>query len=295
MDTDAPAIRLATAAMGTRFEIVLPGSDVARLRPIGEAALEEVEALHRRLTRFAASSLLSHINRVAAERPVRLDAATFALFEDALEVHRASGGAFDITVAPLMAKWGFGPSAVGAGSSPRPLPRTGMDAIELDPATRTIRFLRPGVSLDLGAIAKGHAVDRAAAVLREHDVQSALVHGGTSSVAALGSPEGESGWRVALGPNPGARIVTLRDTTLSVSGRREPDRQADGHATKSGGGPRPSHIMDPHRGEPLTGDGPARVAVIGPSARLGDAWATALLVLGKRPTTLPDEWTTYFL
>ena len=295
MDSHASAVRLATAAMGTRFEIVLPGPDAERLRPIGEAALEEIEALHRRLTRFAASSLLSHINRVAAERPVRLDAATFALFEDALAGHRASGGAFDITVAPLMEAWGYGPSAVGAPLAPRPLPRTGMDAIELDPATRTIRFLRPGVSLDLGGIAKGHAVDRAAEILREHGVESALVHGGTSSVAAIGAPEGEPGWRVALGPEPDAPVVTLRDTTLSVSGRWAPDRRQDGQASEPDASRRTSHIVDPHRGEPLAADGPTKVAVIGPSARLGDAWATALLVLGRRPATLPEDWIAYFL
>jgi thiamine biosynthesis lipoprotein len=236
--------------MGTRFELVLEGGDPEALRPAGELALEEIEQWHRRLTRFAPDSVLSHMHRTAHLRPVRLDPETFALFEDALRVHRDSGGAFDI--------------AVGGTTSSA--------AIVLDPAARTVRFTRRGLSLDLGGIAKGHALDCAADLLRAHGVESALLHGGTSSVVAIGAPPDAPGWRVALGPRPGAETALLMDEALSVSSI---DLRA--------------HIVDPRSGEPVRRHG--LVVVRGPSARLADAWSTALLVLGVVPPAFPAGYT----
>lgn len=266
----ATPVRLALAAMGTRFELVLHGSDPVRLRAVGEAALDEIAGCHRRFTRFSADSLLSHIQREAAARPVPLDADTFALFADALDVHRLSDGAFDITVASLMDDGGA--------------PLAGDRALTLDPEASTLRFAVPGIRLDLGAIAKGHALDLAARVLREHRtlVESALLHGGTSSVVALGSPPGSDAWPIAVaGPAgtvpAGAAPVRLRDAALSVS------------ATRGGGRTQP-HVLDPRTGRAMA---VARAAsVVGPSARLADAWATALVVLGRRPAGLGPEWTT---
>jgi thiamine biosynthesis lipoprotein len=233
--------------MGTRFELVLPGGDPARLRPVGEAALEEITACHERFSRFDDASLLAHIQRTGHRQPVPLDTDSFALFADAAAVWRASGGAFDPTV---------------TGQA--------MDAVGLDPVARTIRLTRPGVRFDLGAIAKGHALDLAARVLRQHGVTSAFLHGGTSSAVGIGSPPGGE-WRVALG---GGVVVSLTDAALSVSAVWP-------------GNPHPT--VDPRTGVPL--DGTRRVAVTGPSARLADAWSTALLVLGVRPPSLGPEWT----
>ena len=234
--------------MGTRFEIVISGEETPDLRAIGELAIAEIEELHRRLSFFAGDSLLSHINRTAHERPVRLDRATFDLLIDALAVWRLSDGAFDVS----------------RGS--------GMSHVLLDSHDRTISFSRRGVTLDLGGIAKGHAVDRAAAILRDHGIASALVHGGTSSVAAVGSPADEVGWKIGIAPRL-EHTVVLCDNTLSVSSGSLRD-----------------HIVDPATGAFITG--PRIAAVIGPTARLGDAWSTACAVLGKRPAAMSDEWQT---
>lgn len=247
--------RFATAAMGTRFELVLFSEEPAQHRAAAEAAIEEIEAAHRRYTRFAPDSLVSHINRTAAHTPVRLDADTFAMLEDALRVEVESGGAFSITTTT--------PSP-----SPTPSPRPGF---ALNPEDRSVTLLHDEAKIDLGAIAKGHALDLAAALLREHGVTCALLHGGTSSVVALGAPPGEDGWRIALGPESGAPTITLRDAALGVSATTE----------------RP-HIVDPRTGAPAPPN--RRAAVIGPSARLADAWATALVVLGERPRALGPEW-----
>ncbi len=219
--------------MGTRFELVMPAGNFATTRAIGEAALAEIEDCHRRFSRFERSSLLSHIMRSAERGPVSVDRDTFDLFRDALSVHQDSDGAFDLTV-----------------------PARGMDAIELDSAASTIRLTRE-IPLDLGGIAKGHALDLAAGVLREHGVSSAFVHGGTSSAFGIGAPPGAEGWRVELA---GGGEVTLRDSALSVSAVWE-------------GNPHPT--IDPRTGEEVPG--PRRAVVTGPSARLCDAWSTAIL------------------
>lgn len=235
--------------MGTRFEVVLPGDDPEALRPAGEAALAEIEEWHRRLTRFEPDSQLSHILRAAAEAPVVVDRDLYALLEDCATIWRASGGAFDPSLG------------------------SGMDAVALDAGESTIRFTRPDVSLDLGAIAKGHALDHAALVLREAGVTRALLHGGTSSVLAIGRPPDEPGWKIALaGSGNPPTVVTLADQALGASSQFQ--RQ---------------HVQDPRTGESAR-SGARLAAVIGPSARLCDAWSTALLVLGRRPDSMPSGY-----
>lgn len=239
--------------MGTRFEVVLPADDPEAMRPAGEAALAEIEEWHRRLTRFEPDSQLNHLHRAAADAPVSIDRDLYALLEDCVAVWRVSGGAFDV--------------ALGSG----------MDAVELDPAQSTIRFTRPGVALDLGGIAKGHALDHAARVLREAGVTSALLHGGTSSVVAIGGPPGAAGWKVALaGSGNPPTIVTLTDQALGASSQFQR-----------------CHVQDPRAGRLI--EGARLAAVIGPSARLCDAWSTALLVLGQRPQGLPSEYEVFLV
>ncbi|MEW6073044.1 MAG: FAD:protein FMN transferase [Planctomycetota bacterium] len=261
-------LRQATFAMGTRFELVLAGEDGVRLRAAGEAALEEIEEQDRLLSLFHRSSLLARINRTAHATPVRLDADTFELFATALAVERDAGGAFDVTVAWRMRKEGFHP-----GSQLGPPPRAGAPRgrIALDPAARTVSFTTPGVAVDLGGIAKGHALDLAARALRAAGIRTALLHGGTSAAVAIGAPPGAPGWRVAL-PGRGAPVVVLRDAALSVSAAR-------GRTRSDGAG----HVLDPRTGGFAPTD--LTTAVHAPSARLADAWSTALLA-GARPATL---------
>ena len=263
-------LRLACAAMGTRFELVLVDANV---RSAGEAALDEIARWHELLNRFAPDSLLSHISRTAASRPVRLDRDTFALFKAALDVWRASGGAFDITVAPVMARNGFADSSVPARGG-----RVGSDAIILDEHDWTIRFDDPETSLDLGGIAKGHALDCAAAILRDAGVTSALLHGGTSSVIAIGTPPDDSGWRVAIGRGVDAPVVMLRDEALSVSDTASQTSPTGYH-----------HIVDPLL--QIAAPDAGAMAVIGPSAAIAEAWSTALVVLGRVPLAFPATYT----
>ena len=133
--------------------------------------------------------------------------------------------------------------------------------------------------LDLGAIGKGYAVERAAELLRELGVTSALLHGGTSTVQAIGKPPGEEFWKVAIespalpagNAPPLLATVPLKDEAMSVSGVQVNSFVAGGRTF--------GHIIDPRTAEPALGA--VLAAVVLPSATETDALSTALLTLGK--------------
>ena len=223
-----------TAAMATEFEIALP---VERGGALVDEALALVTECEARWSRFRSDSYLAFLEREAPRRAVPLDADAFELFDVALRVWRESEGAFDIA-------W-----RSEQGSSA---------AIELDRAARTLRFHAP-LTLDLGALAKGHALDLAREHLRASGIERALLHGGTSSIAAIGS-----GWKVALAGSP--RVLELSDEALSVSGQR-------GRA----------HVIDPRMKQPVEG---MRIAWVRAQSGLeAEAWSTAALVLGYVPAS----------
>jgi thiamine biosynthesis lipoprotein len=259
-------LQMATQAMRTRFELVLSGGDESALRSAGEAAIEEIERTERRLSFFRKGSLLSLLNREAADRPIEVDRDTLDLFRIAMDVHAASNGAFDPTVAPLMRAWGFRGDPDVDAEVARAL--VGLEAVRLDEDRWTIHYLRPGLAVDLGGIAKGHALDLAADVLRDCDVESALIHGGTSTVVAIGRPPDAETWDIAIGDAADDPVVSLRDCTLSVSSPSGREASRNGRVL--------GHVMDPRTGVPVA---PARgAAVVAPHAALADAWSTALLV-----------------
>lgn len=265
-----PVVRLALPAMATRFELVLAGGDPVRLRAIGEAALAAVAECEARLSPFVRGSAIARCNAGAAEAPVRVDPQTFDLLLACRTLHAASRGAFDPTVGPLLAALGFrGTPAADAAGLADARAAVGMQHVALDERAQTVHFLRPGMALDLGAVGKGEALDEAAAVLREHGVAAALLHGGTSSVLAIGAPPGLPGFRIGIGAAPGP-AATLRDLALSVS-------RPDGRVARTRSGAPLGHVVDPRTGEALPAR-PALCAVLAPSARTADAWSTALLV-----------------
>src|SRR5262249_15168990 len=143
---------------------------------------------------------------------------------------QAMDGAFDVTIAPLVRCWGF---MGGSGHLPetealaQARAQVGHALLDLDEQASTVRFAREGVMIDLGAIGKGYAIASAAEVLREAGVTSAILHGGTSTVYALGSPPGEEFWKVAIArPEPdsssGSRLLRAAPQTKDA-GAAVPD------------------------------------------------------------------------
>lgn len=253
MGVTLPSVRgvqLATSAMATRFELVLQGDDPVALTSIGEAAIEEIESAHRLFTRFEGSSLLSHLRRTAPAAAA-VDGATIELFEDLELLVNRSEQAFD------------------------PTRGTGWGRIRIDRDRRQVALDDSGTELDLGAIAKGHAIDQAITVLRHHGITSAFIHGGTSSGYALGRPVDGSAWRVRLGHD--GPLVDLVDQAFGVSATYQ---VVDGQTVP--------HLIDPRTEAILRCR--RRCAVVGPTARLADGWSTAIAVLGRRPVALSSEW-----
>jgi len=310
---------MAVEAMNTRFELVLVGPDEHLLRSAGEEAVAEIEACESRLSLFRPGSLLALINRDAASRAVGVDRETFELLAEAVRLHRVTHGAFDPTVAPLMRAWRLhdASSSAAAHESLAAARRcVGMHLVELDPDACTVRFHVPGVSIDLGGLAKGHALELAARALRECGVNgdsgtAALLHAGTSSVLGIGAPPPPAlsaaphtspdarGWNIALASpsstslDPASTrhhsrvIITLRDAALSTSaprGRSAAVTDAQGRERLI------THILDPRTGEPCLATPIA--AAVSASATEAEGVSTALIVLGERPDGLDDACTT---
>jgi thiamine biosynthesis lipoprotein len=274
--------RFATQAMACRFEIVLEAVSPVWAAAVAEDALAEICLWDRKLSRYDSASDVSRLNRDAWQRPVRVDGEMFALLTLCRQGIDLTGGLF----CPL---------------------GTGLVTLELDVISGTVRFVRRGDAqaapspwhgLNMGAIGKGWALERAATVLRQHGVTCALLHGGTSSVVAIGAPQQQNGpdhipgWRIRVGEDAAAStdaaagaalVVPLNDESLSVSA----------HHGRAGG-----HVVDPRSGElirpvpPSAGTSPeagipaaATSAVVHTSGAWSEIWSTALLL---DPQALPS-------
>jgi len=269
-------------AMGATFTVALYGTDRASMEAAADAALAEAQRLDALLSNYRPESEWSTVNRTAASHPVKVSAELFQLLSACLEYSRASDGAFDITVGPLMKIWGF---YRGAGRlAPRPevdgaLKSVGYRHVHLDAAARTVSFDTPGVELDPGGIGKGYAVDRMVEILKQRGVERALVAGSDSSIYGLGAPPGEPrGWPLSIrDPRNSRRPVTqvyLKDASLSTSGSYEKFFQAGGRTY--------SHIMDPRTGYPAQGT--VSVSVMAPRTIDSEAWAKPYFVNGRQWT-----------
>jgi thiamine biosynthesis lipoprotein len=283
LDAEKPLHRheASRVSMACTYAIVAYGRDAQALPGIVETAFDEVDRIDRLMSHYKPDSPLSRLNREAASHAVTVDPELFDFIGEALRYSRDSGGAFDITVGPLMKAWGFfqGEGRVPADGELADLRRrVGFQHVVLNGDDRTIAFDRPGIELDLGGIAKGYAVDRAVDVLRRQGITNALVNAGGSTIFGAGAPPGRAGWDVVIQDPIDARrtalTVRLRDRALSVSGSSEKSFEA--------GGVRYSHIMDPRTGRPV--QGLLSVAVLADTGTAGDALDNVFFVQGVEKT-----------
>lgn len=267
--------------MGTLCEITAypePGKQEETDTAIA-AAFDELKRMDAALSNWKPDSDLMLMNsaagRVTADghRPkIPVTPELFERIQTALNIAQATGGRFDPTVGPLVRVWGFLPSDA------KPLAReqaiaearekVGWEKINLDPDARTVQFTVAGMEIDLGGIAKGYAAQRALQVLREHQVKTALVSLGGSSMAALGSPPGLTGWPVLIrdprdGESPAARLELRDGESLATSGTYE--------NTVGEGKARRSHIIDPHTGQAVGGSISVTILLNDANAEIADA------------------------
>lgn len=262
-------LTLALPAMGTRFELVLSGKDEAELRAAGEEAFAEIEAVERMISPFRSDSETSRLHREAGGESLPMDPLFWSFLHQSRLYHGTTGGRFDPTVGPLIDLWGIrdpdGPRTPSDDEIAACLEYVGFGKVfESVRLEYRGRLTDPRARVDVGACGKGFAIDQALEVLRDVGVRSALIHGGTSTVAAIGSPPGQESWKVGLGE--GLPTACLRDGhVLSVS-------------TPFGRSRDVSHVIDPRTGRPTA----ARefAAVVTRDGFAADALSTALLVEG---------------
>ncbi len=265
----ASPFRFSCKAMGTRFEIVLAAGDAAYARQLAADAFRELERLERELSRFIPGSDVAQINRLPSGGSVRIGAWTYECLKAAARVCAETGGAFDPTVGALLAAWqnpDGSPRAPSEADLAEARRRCGMHLLQIHEGENAVSVRADGVIVDLGGIGKGYALDAMAELLAEWGVESALLHGGESSVLGLGGGPG-GGWTVALRA-PGTEDqaleeVRLRGRALSGSGIEVHGR----------------HIIDPRTGKPA--DRRAAWALADTAAR-ADALSTAFMVMGER-------------
>ncbi|MFO0798694.1 MAG: FAD:protein FMN transferase [Gemmataceae bacterium] len=265
-------LRASRRAMATTFEVALPFG-TRQAVPAAEAALDVIDGLEDQLTVYRDQSEISRLN---AGGSADVDPRLFELLSRCAGWTRETDGAFDIATGALIKAWGFYrregrvPTAREQADA---MSRTGMRHVVL--SENSVRFRAAGLELNLGAVGKGYALDRAAEVLRnDWGVRSALLHGGGSSVLAIGTPPDDPrGWPVRLRHPSADRslgVVYLNDRGLGTSAATFQFFEYNGQ--KYG------HVLDPRMGRPAGGT--AAASTTAPTAAEADAMSTAAFVAG---------------
>lgn len=262
--------------MGTLFRIVLYSPEEVEAQGASDAAFKRIEELEEVLSTYREDSELRMVSKNAFEAPQVLSRDLYSVLDQSLQISRLTNGAFDVTIRPLVEIWrrarqeGRLPDQSLLDEVSR---RVGHEKVLLNPRTRSLRFRVPGVQLDLGGIGKGCAADQALSVLREHQIDSALVYAG-GDIRIGAPPPGRKGWTIELSESEeGHPGVVLSNCAIASSG--------DAFQYVEIEGVRYSHIVDPFSG--LGVQGQRSATVIAQRAIWADALATALTILGPEP------------
>lgn len=274
---DAPAgwLKREEAIMGTAVAVELWSES----RPAGEAAMaavmEEMRRIDRTMSPHKPDSQLSQINRDAARMPVHLSDEMCMLIARAIEFSRWSDGAFDISYASAGQLYDY-----RAGVAPdeatlaQAREAVGWQQLLLNDHQRTLRFGKPGMRIDLGGFAKGHAVDRCIAILRSRGITNAMVSAGGDS-HVLGDRRGRP-WMIAVrDPRREGEVVALlplQDTAVSTSGDYERFFEK--------GGVRHHHLLDPRTGR--SPSGVRSVTILAHDGLTSEALSKTVFVLGAQ-------------
>ncbi len=278
--------------MGISIHITATGTNRDKINEAINVAFDRMRQIDQRMSDYREDSEISKIKRAAGKAPVAVSHETFAMIQKAIEYSKQTDGAFDMTVRPLVALWrdrteeGKSPAQIPPNNAPpseqeilATLRLVGYDKIVLDPAGQTVWLPERGMSIDLGAIAKGYAVDEAIRVLRAHGVENSLVNAGGDLYAAGINEDGKP-WTVLLRDpyeKDRSKIRVWKDLKLHLT---------DKAVTTSGnyeryiliGGQRFNHILDPRTGRPVKALD--SVTVVAGSCLEADVLSTVITVVG---------------
>lgn len=271
--------------MSTIATIDLQNEDAATIQralPRCRAAMESVNGL---CNIFDPASELSRLNATAADKPFECSVELWNLLAQARRFHRLSGGAFDVTIDPLMRLWGFGgsprttiPTEQEIAEAKR---RVGLEKVEFDEEKRTVRFTVPGMSINLGGIAKGYALDLTVAEAKRNGVSCGWIDLGGNVTALSEPPPGKKNYRAGL-RDPFLRgqsffgVIPILNESVSTSGDYERNTTIEGV--------RCGHIIDPRTGRPATGR--ISATVVAPTGVESDALSTTAFLAG--PEIIPE-------
>jgi len=253
--------------MGTFVEVISPDKDAAGI------VFGEMKRLENLLSKYNADSEISRLNKLGA---LRVSADTFYILQKSKQFWRLSDGAFDVTVGPLVDLWGFTDKKYHLPDKRdlrKDLILVGSDKMIFNLDDNVVKFKLSGMKVDLGAIAKGYAIDCAVKKLKEYGIKSCLINSG-GQIYCLGDKFGKP-WRVAIKSPRGKEFIDyleLKDLSVATSGDYEQYFIKDNK--------RYCHILNPKTGFPANSN-IASVTVVSPSALTADALATSIFVLGK--------------
>jgi len=260
--------------MGTVVDITWIGS--AASEKTVKQAFDAIKSVDIAMNPAKAGSELFRINAQAGKEALNISPTTCRVIREGLRIGKETKGAFDITMGPLIKLWGWdtkSPHLPSKEAIVKGLKKTGIRRINCDPATHRIFLEQPGMSLDLGGIAKGFAVDRASELMRVSKLKNFIVNAGGDLYAA-GSPPGRS-WHIGIqdpyNPHAVFAVLSLTNRAIATSGDYEHYFFRDKI--------RYHHILNPKTGYPARGL--RSVSVVAPTTMDADALATALFVMGR--------------
>ena len=277
----------AALSMGTVFEVSAYVANKYEAEEAFNDVFKEVNRLDYLMSNYKEESELSEINKNAASGPTTCDNELAYVIEQSLQYSDITDGAFDITIGPLMKKWGFFKEQ-GRVPNKEEL-KSVLESVSFknivigeevkkslfrDPSIlKTISFKHSGTQIDLGGIGKGYAVDMAIRVLKGNGINSALINF-AGNIYAYGTPPGKDSWVIGLQhPRKSEGLLgsfEIRDKAVSTSGDYEKFFTIDGE--------RYSHIIDPGTGSPVKGI--VCVTIVTDNATRADALSTGVFVLG---------------
>ncbi len=275
-------IEIRGTAMGTEWsvKVVTAGPDVGTKQTVRRLTEGQLELVNARMSHYRDSSEVSRFNASFETTPFLVSPETADVVRHALEIGAITGGALDVTVAPLVDAWGFGPrgeplEVPSETDVERLLATTGLDLLRLDPAVPAISKRIPELRIDLSAVAKGYTVDLVAEVLLGVGFKDLMVEIG-GEIRVHGHNLDGDPWRLAVErPDTTERsfqtVLSLSQGSLATSGDYRLFREIEGR--------RISHIIDPRSGRPVE-HRLASVSVVDDLCVRADAFATALMVLG---------------